>query len=279
MGAGRSRLSVMLDLGKMQEVPPQEQVLLEHVETAEAYRTRPIDVQVDRYRYHGDQTLLVITADLTETGPGEKPAVIARLTPIEAAGGMRLLGEDSFRIEQTDDARMGQGRLAVAPGKYQLTLMVADPVKVETSLHRSTVNVPAPSDRMRFSDIIWAEELASVSYRAMVTYDEPYIVGPFRVLPKLSSIYRPGDSLKMFYEVYGGTGPYRISYQLEGQEVDGSWVPLGQPQMGEQTLPSQGWELPTSARWPLGAYRVRVEVTDAEGRLITAQVPFSLETS
>ena len=39
------------------------------------------------------------------------------------------------------------------------------------------------------------------------------------------------------------------------------------------------WEVLTNERWPVGDYRVRVEVTDAGERLVTTQVGFELASS
>lgn len=276
MGGGRSPLSVMLDLGKMQEVPPQEQVLLERVETAETYRTEPIVVATDRFlNADRGKTVLVITADITAT-EAERPAIIARLTPLHVEGKPRYLGEDSFRIEELDGQRLAQGRLLVDPGSYSLTVMVADAVRVATGMHQSTVEVQPPSDRLRFSDILWADDLQSLQYRALASYDEPYIIGPFRVRPRLDPNFRRGETVRLFYEVYGTQGQLTVTYQLEGLDIDGSWVGLGQPSQAPQSGVSQAWELPTSERWPEGSYRIRVEVRDEQGRMITALPEFSL---
>jgi len=273
-----SSLSVMLDLGRMQEVPPQEQVLLERVETMEAYDTYPVRSRVDRYTYPGrNGNLTVLTLDIADTAAGEKPAIIARFAPHDATRQPRLLGEDSFRVWESDGIRVAQGRISLDPGSYTLTLLVADPIKVRTGLSKIGVEIPDGSGRFRFSDVAWASTLESLQYASLASHDEPYLVGPFRVVPRLDAAHRRGETLKLFFEVYDGAPPLRISYQLEGQEQDGRWVPLGQPSISEQEGPALAWELPTTRAWPLGRYRVRIEVTDAEGRLISRQVPFTLE--
>jgi len=279
-GMGRSTLSVMLDLGKLQEVPPQEQVLIERVETAEAYQNEPVRVLVDRYLQPAStQTVLAITIDLSNSSDEARPAMMARLSPRDAPGGTRILGEDSFRLDERYGHRVAQARLTVDSGDYRLTVMVADPVRVTTALHQGDVVVPEPSQRMRFSGVTLASELEALPYRSLASYDEPYIVGAFRVVPKMDDLFKQGDTVRLFYEVYGATEPYQVSYQLEGQENDGNWVGLGQPSVAEQSGRSQGWELPTGTRWPLGAYRVRVEITDAEGKLISTDLPFRLGLS
>lgn len=274
----RSELSVMLDLGRMQEVPPHEQVLLERVETIEAYKTHALEAKVHRYFLpEQDENLVSVTVDISDTAEGEKPAIIARFTPSDATRKPRLLGEDSFRVATTGRTRLAQGRINLEPGRYNLTLLVADPIKARTGLLNRETIVPEVSDRMRFSDVICAAELESLEYASLASYDEPYVVGPFRVVPKLQPRFRPGETVRLFYEIYGATYPVTVSYHLQGLEDDGSWVELGRPSTAERSAASQGWDLTTSERWPLGDYRIKIEASDSEGRKITTFVPFVLE--
>jgi GWxTD domain-containing protein len=274
-----SPLSVMLDLGRMQEVPPQEQVLLERVETMEAYDSYEVHVAVDRYLHpQRKQTVAALTVDLSDSAPGEKPTIVARLTPLDATKPPRLLGEDSFRLLEHEDARVAQARITLDPGSYNLTLMVADAIKVRTGMFRGSLTAQPDSDRLRFSDIIWASDLEPLPYASLASHDEPFHVGPFQVVPKFDSIYRPGDAVKLFYEVYSAEFPLRVSYSLQGKEDSGTWVNLGRPSVGEQNGSSQGWELQTGENWPTGEYRLLIEVQDAEGRMISATKPFMLET-
>jgi GWxTD domain-containing protein len=275
-----SQLSVMLDLGRLQEVPPQEQVLLERVETMEAYESYELRVKVDRYLHPVQrQTVVAITVDLSDTGEGGKPTIVARLVPFDATKKPRLLGEDSFRLAAPQEPRLAQARISLDPGNYTLTVMLADTLKVRTGLFKGTVMVPEPSDRLRFSDIVWASRLESLPYAALASHDEPFHVGPFRVLPNFEARYLPGDTAKLFYEVYGGLHPLHVSYQLQGKEDDGSWIDLGKPSVSDQSVTSYGWELQTSPNWPLGEYRIVIDVRDSEGRVITSGTHFVLEQS
>ena len=96
------------------------------------------------------------------------------------------------------------------------------------------------------------------------------------MVPSLRERFAPGETLRLFFEVYGGEPPYRASFQVEGQELDGSWVPLGSPAVTSQSNVGVGWDLPTSPNWPLGDYRVRVDIEDEGGRLVSSQIPFEL---
>jgi len=274
---GRSELSVMLDLGKMQEVPPHEQVLIERVETAESYRTEPVAVMIDRFLHpEVDEYVAVVTVDLTGF-TSEQPAIMARFTPFDATKDNRILGEGSFRLETDGERLVAQGRIHLDPGRYALTLIVADPVATRTGMHRADIEVFEPTDRLRFSDIQFAQQLESLDYASLASYDEPFLIGPFRVVPAFGDLFKAGEPVRLFYEVYGAKTPLQVSYQLQGKEQDGSWVDLGAPVTGEQQAISQAWELATSPGWPAGDYRIAIEVLDARERLIGTHKAFRLE--
>jgi GWxTD domain-containing protein len=277
-GAPRAtEMSVMLDLGRMQEVPPQAQILLERVETVESYSTHPVDVDVSRYVHpDGSGVVAVVTVDVDHVEQSTRPAIITRFRAQDASDRQRMLGEDSFRVEHVAEQRVAQGRVLLEPGSYDVTVLVADPATASTGMHRTSIRIPEPSDRLRLSDVIWAEELSPLEFASLASHDEPYLVGPFRVVPRLAGDFSPGETLRLFYEVYGGTPPYRVSYQVEGLELDGSWVRLGRPATAERPGSAQGWEFPTAAGWPEGDYRVRIDVEDSGERLITTQLPFRL---
>jgi GWxTD domain-containing protein len=279
---GRSELSVMLDLGKMQEVPPQAQIMLERVETAEAFITHGLEIRVDRFDDPNSSAewLVSLSVDISYTTGRSTPAVIGRVRPADTFDdgerGMRVLDEASFKVEEDGDKRVAQARIRLAPGEYQLTVMAADSDTSQTGLQRQNFRLPARSDRMHLSDVIPALQLESLRYAALSSYDEPFTLGPFRVIPRFDARYTPGQSVQIFYEVYGGLLPLRVNYQVQGREEDGRWVDLGGPSSSEQEHHSQAWALPTSERWPLGPYRIKIEVYDADGKLVTREVPFEL---
>jgi GWxTD domain-containing protein len=277
-GAPRpTEMSVMLDLGRMQEVPPHARVLMEQVETAESYATRSIEVLVSRYvRPDGRSPVIVVTVDVGSGEADPAPAVIARFRPTTAPGEPRMLGEDAFKVAGDGRHRVAQGRLQLSPGGYELTVLLADPKSAATGMYRASVEVPQPGGQLRLSDPLWALELSPLEFVALASHDEPFIVGPFRVVPRVQAVFAHGETLKLFFEIYGGTLPYKVSYQVRGLDVDGSWVDLGRPATTVQPVAAQGWELPTSASWPPGDYQVQIDVEDGEERLASVQLPFRL---
>jgi hypothetical protein len=199
---------------------------------------------------------------------GAVPSVLARFMPYDATTPRQLLGEDAFRVREIDGKRVSQGRLVLAPGRYELTLMVVDPGTAETGIRRETIVIPVREDALHVSDLLWAKEIESLPYASLVTYTEPYMIGAFRVVPRIEERLVAGETLRLFYEIYGGSSPYRVTYQLEGQEDDGTWVALGTPSTHETSVSAQGWELPTSPRWPAGNYRLRLSIRDAAEALV-----------
>ncbi len=277
LSPARSELAVMLDLGKLQEVPPQEQVILESIETVESYRTQPLAAQLSRYRHPDhDERLAVVTVNLSAYGERSNPALIAKFTPRDATLPPRVIGEGSFRVEGSALGRVGQGRTLLDPGVYDVMVLAADPQDVGTAIYRGVLVIPEPAAGLELSDVTLAAEIDPLPYAALASHDEPFLLGPFRVVPRLAPTLPRGDSVDVFFEVYGGVGPYRVSYQLQGRDVDGSWVDLGRPQVTENPEKAQAWGVSTAPGWPLGEYRVRISVEDAAGNAVSSQLPFSL---
>jgi GWxTD domain-containing protein len=276
----RSPLSAMLDMGLMQTVPQQEEVLLARVDTVEVYDEQALPVAVQRYRHpDGQDTVLILTLSVPEIAGESRAAILARLVPQGAPEATpKLLGEDSFRFDGEGPARRAQGRMVVSPGTYELTVLLVRPGTSNSAIHRSTVVIPAQGDpALELSDVTLASRLEPVRYASLASYSEPYLVGGFHVVPQVSDHLRRGDELSLFYEVYGGSRPYNVTYRLEIRK-DSEWKPLGSPILHEGAEGAQGWSVPTTDAWPLGQYRVVIAVRDAQGSTSTAEVGFDLTT-
>ncbi len=271
----RSALGVMMDLGKLQEVPHPEEILLDRVETIETYGSHPLAVEVDRFQHPRGGTLVVITVPV----PGDSssvPSLMARLASRDASQAKRFLTEESFRIEGTGADRLAQARIALDPGTWDLTVLSAESGKSTSGLYRGVVEVRGAPEGLRLSDVVLARTLEPLPYTSLFSYDEPYLVGAFRVVPRAGTVVRRGDTVTLFHEVYGGTAPFKVSYQLEGKEDDGRFTPLGRSDDTEQAAAAQGWSIPVGANWPLGDYRVEIRVEDSAGRIIRSTAPFSV---
>ena len=171
-GSG-TRLDVMLDLGKMQEVPPQEQVLLERVETRETYAQRPLSVRLDRYPLDGASgTLTVVTLDLPPSD--DSPAIVVRFTSRDAARAPKILAEGAFRIERDAGARLAQGRVTLEPGTWDVLALAVDPRESANRIWKGSLAISGPTAALRLSDPVLASRVEPLEYRGLTGYDAPY---------------------------------------------------------------------------------------------------------
>ena len=275
---GRSPLAVMLDMGKMQTIPMQEEVLLAQVETVEAFGEAGLPVAVHQYRDPGGGgSVLTLTLSTPEHREDSRAAILARLLPLGVSQESPiLLGEGSFRFEGEGAERQAQGRTVLEPGSYELTILMVVPAISTSSVHQSTLVVPDPSsEALGMSDLTLAMRLERVRYDSMASYTEPFMVGAFHVVPRVSDRLRRGDELALFFEVYGGRRPYNVTYRLEIRR-DAGWMPVSRPVVQEGGQGAQGWAVPTSDAWPVGKYRVVIDIEDSDGATETAEIGFDL---
>jgi GWxTD domain-containing protein len=275
---GRGELGVMLDLGKLQEVPPYEQVLLERIETAETYRAYPLPIQVDRFRHPDeDGTLMIVTVHLPDVRPDTRPPVLARFTQRDPDGKQVLVGEGSFLYRPDGSGgTVAQSRIVLEPGTWDLFTAAAVLDQGKTGVANRVVVAPPPTPDLTTSDVVLASDFSPVAVDALRSHDQPFVLGAFEVVPRAGRPLQPGDTLFLFYEIYGGSPPYSVSYRLQGLDHDGSWVSLGRPAVIDPAQAAQGWELPLGVGWPTGDYRVVVEIGDAAGADTSVLVPFTL---
>jgi hypothetical protein len=125
------------------------------------------------------------------------------------------------------------------------------------------------------SDVTLADRLEPVRYDAMASYKQPFTIGTFHVVPRIGTRIETGEDLTVFYEVYGGRRPYRVTYQLEARRDEG-WVPASRPIVQEGGQGAQGWSVPIPEAWPAGKYRLQIKVEDEQGLARTAAVDFEL---
>lgn len=273
----RSRLSVMLDLGKLQEIPPQEQILLERVETTETFASAPLPLEIDRFEVPGDsRRLVVVTLGLPPASGDEQPGIVVRFTPRDAARSPVVLAEGSFRIESDEAGRAAQGRARLEPGVWDVTALAIEPSADVNRIWRGSVTVSAARESLRTSDPVLAARIENVGYAQLVSYDAPFTIGAFRVRPRVGGQVPRGELAALFLEVYGGRPPYRVSFRLEGREDDDTWRPLTEPQTVETSTSGTGWSLPTTGSWPLGAYRVAIDIEDAAGETVETAEGFTV---
>jgi GWxTD domain-containing protein len=270
----RTPIGVMLDLGKLQEVPPPEKIVLDSVESVETYAYLPLPLSVDRFLQDDGTLVAVVTVSVPGPAASEIPTLMARFARRVGTPPAHLLGEGSFRVDGDGPSRVAQARVALEDATWDLTVLAIDPGSGLSRIFKGSVAPLPGGPSLRLSDVVVAQTLEPLPYATQATYESPFIVGGFRVVPRVARGLPRGEPLKLFYEINGGKAPFRLSYQLEGQEQDGRWRPLGKPQELDGNTKGQGFELPTKDSWPASTYRVRVTVLDAAGDRAEAVAAF-----
>jgi GWxTD domain-containing protein len=273
---GSDPLSVMLDLGKLQEVPPQESILLDSVETVETFSFLPLPVVIHRFQPGPSGMLAIVTAAIPGPPGSEPPSLLARFAHKGSQAGAHILGEGSFRIDGDGEDRVAQARVALDAGAWEFTVLSVEPGTGVSRVDRGHIEPLPPGPALHLSDIVLARAMEPLQYAAQASYDAPYIIGGFKVTPTAGTTVKRGDPVKVFFEIAGGVPPYHLAYQLEGQERDGRFVALGKPLENDGSARGQGFELPTKASWPAGSYRLNVTVSDAAAATISGLAPFTL---
>jgi GWxTD domain-containing protein len=273
-----SRMTAMLDLGRLQEIPRAEEILLAQVDTYEIFQSSPLPVQVHRFEAPGESDALVVVTYFLPPAAGEsETALVARLTPKGSGGAPLVASETGFRVENVPGGRIAQTRFRVQPGAWDLLALAVDPDSETSAATRAAVEVVRRGEALRLSDPILAQSLTPLPYVAMATYDAPFTIGAFRVVPRQGLAIPRGEPIQLLIEAYGGEPPYRAEFRLEGEERDGRFTALGDPASTAEPLGAFAWSLPTSLAWPLGSYRVRIRIADGRGALVERDVPFRIE--
>ncbi|HZN09368.1 MAG TPA: GWxTD domain-containing protein [Pyrinomonadaceae bacterium] len=88
----------------------------------------------------------------------------------------------------------------LAPGRYKLDVMVRDVQSGATGVRQVGFKVPEfPADRLSASGIVLAAKLENVERGAAIG---PFTIGTTKVIPNLSGVFRRGDPVGIYLQVY-----------------------------------------------------------------------------
>lgn len=254
-------------------------------------------------------TLLIDPAAVSDEDNDVQDNIVAYVAMAEAGSDSSDLAfENGFYVEA--DEREGDrvrvsGNLQAEGGDYDLYIAIRysfdDEAPVEASIDafgrqsRATVVPPITvlRERVTIPDL-WNDELQTSS--VLLTQDVqplqraptpeelaefPYMVGPTRVIPRLSGDFGKQDVLGFVFVIYntghdGGMPDVTVDYDFYTQNDGGEdfFNRTAPQQLGPQTLPPgfdirQGMQLVTGQNIPLGgfpagSYRLEIKVTDNE---------------
>ena len=288
------------DLAKLMRLPITHSQLDEIVTTSEYYNSLPVQSSYDFYRSEGDATFSTLTLSLpTRLLPlvppsksnGESLILYAKMIREQAPS---ITYSFTNRIEATtgddidkvidDGALVFQAKGDLLPGRYRFYVGLELSQTGQVSFFRDIVPVPA----MVSKDLMLSSvTLISRFDEAPEGYDDrkiPFILGPHKVVPRPGHVFRNGQTLGVYYEIYNAhphpktnSADLNIEYQFRWLDQD-HWVRISSPfVLKEVSAPVQRWSFPLS-HWPEAEYRLDVTVEDkVSGKVATREAFFSIE--
>ena len=282
---GATELSLLADLGRLQQT---EHLLLNEFVSAQAlFGDLPVIASVDYYRADNGTTYTAISVSARSRSlqfrdvagmQGPDVAVYARLLD-PATGEVKhsFEGDHDF-VPSPENAKAGvhdylifQAGAGIAPGEYKTEITFHD--KVAQKIGRYTLDMEVPDfsgPDLMLSSVTLAEVLEPYSGAAPdPTRKKPFVFGNLTVVPKSGNAFAKDQAFAFYYQVYHartdsetGHPLLDVKYLFEKTDEDRKFRPFGNPLvMPEQHQAANGFSFPL-ADWPIGHYRLTVQVTD-----------------
>jgi len=205
----------------------------------------------------------------------------AKVTSV--AGQVRSTFEDVLQTNRYTEAQMPVARsqrsmyqknAVLSPGRYKVDVVAKDVISGKIGVLHHSFEVPRyPEKQLSTSSLVLASSIQSLSNQ--VIQAGPFVLGAYKVEPYVSGVYKPGQNLAMYLQVYNAEmdqatlkPALKVEYTIYrgGVEVM-SLGEDGQSKMG--FIDMKGTQLTVVRAIPLtgaigepGSYTVKVRVTD-----------------
>ena len=243
------------------------------------------DMQVDFFRQSEDRIIATFTVQtenkelvFENSGglPTAKMNVFGRITAV--SGKRSGIFEDSITTNATGEElaeakerkSIYQTAVALTPGTYKVDVVVRDVVSGNKGVVSKGFTVPRYDEKkLSTSTLILASTLRTANERDI---GARFIIGNAKVIPNLSGIYRKGQQVGIYLQVYNAEidqTTLRPAVEVEYVLMKGGKEVLRQPEKWEG-LSDSGQRL-TLARllptdqMPLGSYEIKIKIKDRVG--------------
>ncbi len=227
------------------------------------FATLTLEVKRASLSAASDPDALIISAEVLNPDTGES---VQRFFQPGQFGGFE--GNPSAGI---NDTLLYQAERPLSPGKYKAIFAIKDPQTGEIGKLEKDLDVPSfDTEGLSLSTVTLAREIKPATEIVAEDSMTPFLLGKTHVVPRPDNIYKPGEELSFYYQVYNATRDpvtdypkLDLSYAFE-KNIAGKWRMVGgRPVVTPgatglvfaYTIPMRGW--------PPGDYRVSIKVTDA----------------
>src|SRR5215471_12765477 len=220
----------------------------------------------------------------------------AKVTSV--AGQVRSTFEDVLQTNRYTEAQLPvaqtqrslyQKNAVLSPGRYKVDVVAKDVISGKIGVLHHSFDVPKyPEKQLSTSSLVLASSIQSLSNQ--VIQAGPFVLGAYKVEPYVSGVYKPGQNLAMYLQVYNAEmdqatlkPALKVEYTIYrgGVEVM-SLGEDGQSKMG--FIDMKGTQLTVVRAIPLtgaigepGSYTVKVRVTDlVAGKTVEPAAQFTV---
>lgn len=197
-------------------------------------------------------------------------------------------GEDQLQLGQSQRS-IYQKNIVLPPGRYKIDVVSRDTVSGKTGILHHSFEVPRYQEKQfATSTLILAASIEPLDNKAIPAGQ--FIIGRYKVKPFVSGVYRPGQNLALFLQVYDADmdqatlqPALKVEYSISkgGQEVahiaeDGK-SNMGLIDMkGQQLVIARGIPLVDKLAEP-GIYTVTARITDlVSQKVVTPQAQYTV---
>lgn len=196
--------------------------------------------------------------------------------------------DDTLAVGQTQRS-IYQKRVVLPPGRYKIDVVARDIISGKTGLMHHSFEVPRYQEKqLATSTLILAASIEPIDSRTVS--DPQFVLGRYKVKPFVSAIYKPGQNLATFVQIYDAEmdqatlqPALKVEYIVSkgGQEIlhvveDGK--------DGNGIIDLRGQQLTLARRIPVtgklaepGTYIVTVKVTDLVAqKTVTPKAEFTV---
>jgi GWxTD domain-containing protein len=280
------------------ETTPQSELMQQVRAAADSGASIPLDVTVNYYKAADNSTFATLTLEV------KRAALAATADPTGLVIAAELLDASTGNSEQrffkaehfgsfegnlsagVKDTLLYQAERPLKPGAYKAIFALKDPASGQMGKLEKDITVPSfEGEQFTLSTVTLARKIERLTTPPPAGQITPFVLGNFKVVPRPDNVYKQGEELVFYYQIYGAKTDdvtkfpkVDLSYAFE-KNMSGQWKMVGRQAVltPNQNNLVQAFGLPLTA-WPGGDYRIVIKVTDTlAGTATTAEVPFSIE--
>jgi len=184
------------------------------VTTSVEYHTFPYQVATDFIQINPDSYLVPVTLVFDNSEISWRQGGIGWQSTLQVYGSVTTLTkrivfefDDDIDLKRSAEqyssvqAQYGtyQRKLVLKPGKYRLDLIVKDTVSGKVGTQATSLEVPKPPDALlNTSSMILTKEIEATDQEIV----DPFVLGPFKMLPQVDRRFTNSDFLGFYVEIY-----------------------------------------------------------------------------